>query len=114
MKRDEAKLLELHKRGGNLFLLPTRAGQARARQLARSDRYSTDEALKVMLAEYLSGTWRWVEPHEIGALTDAPIITDEDLSVFGSRVYWHERYQVDDPIAIFADGGDVRFDGVEG
>lgn len=104
--------LILEKRGGNLYLKPTRAGITEAREIVAKRRYGTDDALKFLLVEYLQDGWEWVRPERIGALTSGPIITDEDYrNVKGSRVYWHERYQVDDPIEMFANGETVRFDG---
>src|SRR4051812_18821518 len=64
--------------------------------------------------EFCNG-WGPVPPEAIGALTDAPILTD-DLSVEDDgtpvvlgRVWWFPNYQVEDPAETLANEGRVVF-----
>ena len=88
---------------GNLLMSATPEGREDAAgSLAAKP---TDSALAELLEEAMGNGWSWEDPEELGALTDAPIISDPD-----GNVYWHERYQVEDPIQMLADGESVRFD----
>jgi hypothetical protein len=64
----------------------------------------TDNALASLLEDATGNGWEWKTPEELGALTSAPILASP-----AGNVYWHERYQVDDPIEMLAKGGMVQF-----
>jgi hypothetical protein len=62
------------------------------------------DELAEALAPMLENGWEWITPEEIGALTDAPIISDEatrddygNLSELG-RVFWYSSYMILDPV----------------
>lgn len=81
------------------------------------DALGSDAALQVLLSDHLKRRWTRILPEEIGALTAAPIISDEATRdqngklIKVGRVYWHERYQVEDPVEALKNDGFVRFDG---
>ena len=62
--------------------------------------------------------WSWVRPEEIGALTDAPILSDdieyddEGEVVRVGVVYWFPQYDVADPVAQLLASGSVEFERV--
>jgi hypothetical protein len=64
----------------------------------------------------LANGFQWVQPKDIGALTDAPIISDEaDFDDFGDlvkigRVFYYADYQVKDPVEVLYEKGEVIFD----
>lgn len=67
----------------------------------------------------LANGFQWVQPEDISALTDAPIISDEadyddqgKLVAIG-RVFWFPGYQVLDPVEVLYEKGEVIFDGVK-
>lgn len=68
------------------------------------------------LEHHLCNGWRSIEPEEIGALTEATIITDDyqeddhgNLTQLGS-VYWDSDYQVTDALDELRNGKTVRWD----
>jgi hypothetical protein len=63
----------------------------------------------------LCNGWTWVGAEQIGALTGAPILSDEvetnedgDIIHCGV-VYWFERYQVESPVQTLLEKGEVTF-----
>jgi len=71
----------------------------------------TDEALQELLEDHIvGGDIYWISPSTIGAMTDAPIISFESPANT-KKVYFHERYAVEDPIAKLRDKGAVTFKG---
>lgn len=62
--------------------------------------------------------WRILDPADIGALTDAPIICDDnwtvdddgDFEVFPeAKVWWFPNYMVENPMETLATTGEVIF-----
>ena len=51
--------------------------------------------------------WSWVRPEDIGALTDAPILSDgieydDQVDVVNvGAIYWYSYYEVSDPVYNF-------------
>jgi hypothetical protein len=79
----------------------------------------TMEALSILFESQLVNGWQWIEPHEIAALTSAPILTDSaerdesGILIAVERVYWFAEYQVVDEIAELHEKGFVVFTGAE-
>ena len=88
---------------GNLNVAATELG---LKEIPAYKDKPTDNALMDIFEDLLSNGWEWKNPEDVGALTSAPIL----LSPSGN-VYWHERYQIEDPIEMLANGETVRFDG---
>jgi hypothetical protein len=73
---------------------------------------ATVQALAEILEDQMGNGWDWVDPAEIGALTEAPIISngtmrnsDGELRPYpGSVCYAHMDYQIEDPIETLAEG----------
>jgi len=122
---ERGDFLTLRKVNGNLELVPTPRGVdvAKAYLAAREDGSATsasDDMLHDMLEDFLGNGWLQVEPVDVGALTDAYMLSDDGTVPDeggwkpvgeGARVYAHMNYQVEDPIETFAKGGVVFFEG---
>lgn len=61
--------------------------------------------------------WEFLDPAEVGALTDGEILTDDaerddaGRLIRCGRVYWHDRYQTDDAAAMLREGRTVTLSG---
>ena len=68
------------------------------------DTLGINAALYALLEDHLCGGWEMVPPEDIGALTAAPILSDEisrddqGSVTQAGRVYWYPDYQVRDEI----------------
>lgn len=101
--------------GGNLILRPTKEGVEYAKELAENDRGEETNLFDILEDHITNSEWEFIRPEEVGALTEGTILTEEavrddhgDLKKIG-RVYWHERYQIEDPIETWSKGKDVIF-----
>ena len=74
-----------------------------------------DEALAELLEYQTSNGYEWIQPYEIAALTDAPILAwdavrdDKGDLIDPGAVYWFSNYQLQDAISILKRGGVVTF-----
>ena len=100
-----------YEHGRGMLIKPTKEGLA---ALKDGDYVNEYEAL-----EYWTGNgWMWVWPEDIGALTDAPIMSmdaqfldDGSTELYpGGAVYAHMNYAVEDPIATWTKGRGVVWD----
>ena len=94
------KLVEFYKLDdGRLQIMLTREG----RDELNSDEFTYPD-FDEMIEWQLCNGWEFIWPEEIGALTDAPILSDaaerDDKGVLTSvgRVYWYPQYQVHNPV----------------
>jgi len=103
--------------GGDLRIVRT-VGRTLFRDIQNvRDWLGINAALRVLLDDHLQNGWEEIKPEEIGALTSALLISDEaersdegELTKVG-RLYWNERYQVDDEIEELRQRGVVLFRG---
>jgi hypothetical protein len=56
----------------------------------------------------LCNGWEKLRPEDIGALTDAPIFSESGED----KVYWFPNYQIESPVQILLEKGEVTFTGV--
>lgn len=75
----------------------------------------TDGILYDLLEDWLCNGWEMVPPEDIGALTSAPILSDEverddngEITKVGA-VYWFPDYAVTCELDVLADNGEVFF-----
>jgi hypothetical protein len=104
----------------DLILRPTAEGIEEAKSFlatrATRQRGILDDLCE-MLDWHICNGWSYVQPVEIGALTDATIISrdcerdDMGALVHVGRVFAHMSYMLEDPIATWATGHDVIFQG---
>lgn len=99
---------------GKLKIVLTPEGRQRIMEEGLQQK-PTDEALYDLLERPLCNGWSWIPPEAIGALTAAPILSDDatvdddgDWQV--GRVFWHGNYMVEDPIESLLTQGYVMFD----
>ena len=90
---------------GNLRISLTENGEAEFGNIVEErDRFGIHAALCVLLEDHLCGGWEMVPPEDIGALTAAPILSDEIVRdeegrvVEAGRVFWYGDYAVSDEI----------------
>jgi hypothetical protein len=114
---DRGQYIDIEKLTSNLVLYPTTDGIEEAKDQIAAWR-GTVHALGVMLEDHMGQSWNWVPPEDIGAMTDAPIISDEGfINDDGrwepldadSRVWAHMDYMVENPIERWAKGLPVYF-----
>ena len=90
---------------GNLRIRLNRNGRRNFAEIREQrDAYGINAALYALLEDHLASGWEMVPPEDIGALTAAPIISDEisrddeGRVTEAGRVYWYPDYQVRDEI----------------
>jgi hypothetical protein len=116
---------------GGLNLVPTTHGIERAQEYlteranrSPSSSRSPDNELTDFFECAMGNGWDYVRPEDIGALTDATIISKDGFigddgkwyphpSARRARVYAHMNYAVEDPIETWARGETVFFQGAE-
>lgn len=106
----------LEKINGNLKI--TRTGDFRPIEQIR-DAEGINAALLALLEHHLANGWEMVPPKDLGALTSAPILSDEierdedgQITAAG-RVYWYPDYAVRDEIQELREKISIVFQGVE-
>ena len=97
---------------GDLEMIPT------SQALADADHFlelPTMDALYEILEDWLCNGWEFVLPENIGALTDAPILTDEiiygDLGTveYIGNVWWFTNYAIENEVETLLKKGKVVF-----
>ena len=90
---------------GDLQITLTKNGRANFAAIEdERSRYGTMAALAATLEDHLANGWELVPPEDIGALTAAPILSDEIVRdeqgrvTDAGRVFWFPDYQVRDEI----------------
>lgn len=79
-----------------------------------------DDALAEMAEPWLGNGWTWVAPEDIGALTQAPILSQDveyddehgDIVRVG-RIYYFDRYQTHSEVEELLAHGEVVFKGMD-
>jgi hypothetical protein len=90
---------------GNLAIRLNRTGRRDFREIREHrNAFGINAALHILLEDHLCNGWEMVPPEDIGALTAAPILSDEVVRddegrlIAAGRVYWYPDYQVRDEI----------------
>jgi hypothetical protein len=90
---------------GNLHIHLNRNGRRHFRDIREQrDAYGIHTALCALLEDHLCSGWEMVPPEDIGALTAAPILSDEIVRdedgrvTEAGRVFWYPDYAVRDEI----------------
>ena len=84
-------------------------------RLAAGIEIDNDITLYDVLEHQLCNGWEWIRPEELGALTAAPILSDDcerdedGLLTHVDVVYWYEPYQVRSPVGELVVNGHVDF-----
>ena len=105
---------------GNLKIHLTAEGRREFVDIERErNRCGIFAALHLLLEDHLSNGWEWIAPESIGALTSAPILSDEaERDEFGQivavrRLYWFPDYAVVDEIRQLQQTSLLTFIGVD-
>lgn len=99
-----------------LTITLTDAGREEPRYLHEQQRRPEYEVLSVLLLDHIDcGDWNFLHPDDIGALTDAPLLSNEverddnyEITNVG-RIFWHERYQIESAVEALLTAGWVWF-----
>ena len=84
-------------------------------QEIRTMNITADNKFAEAIEYQLSNGWTWVSPEDIGALTEAPILTDNIETDDQGKVmhlgvtYWYPQYEVLDPLEQLLLNGFVEF-----
>jgi hypothetical protein len=112
----KGRYLTLYPTKDGLRLVPTQEGIEVAGEALVDG--PTHDVFYEMLEDFLGNGWGFVPPEDIGAMTDAPILSqdgcikdDGDWEPYDQNavVYAHMSYEAEDPVEIWANGGDVFF-----
>lgn len=99
---------------GNLRIRLLEEERGSAEEIA-AQQIAADSKLAQVIEWQLGNGWSFVRPEDIGALTEAPILTEEiDTDDQGTvlkvgTVYWYPQYDVSDPVAKLLENGYVDF-----
>ena len=100
---------------GNLKIALLPEARQDVQEIAASTEWDADTKLAEVLAWQLANGWTWVRPEDVGALTGAPILSEEvDTDEQGNitqvgTVYWYSDYQVVDPVTQLLENGSIVF-----
>ena len=102
----------------NLYLEPDEDDIAVAMEAVAEQ--TTHQVFWDLLEPLVCNGWMWIPPEAIGALTDAPILS-EDFTLTDSgeyvpasdaaRVFWHRAYETENPVVTWSEGRAVVFTG---
>lgn len=92
--------------GDDILAILDPTGEKLSNNVSRHNVWGDKQILRELLDDSLSNGWHWLNPEDIGALTDAPVLEAPDGSV-----YWHERYQIESAADELLQGNTVRLDG---
>jgi len=105
--------------GGDLEIVLNRKGRRHFSEIREQrDAFGINAALYALLEDHLCCGWEMVPPEDIGALTAAPILTDdisrddEGRVTDVGRVFWYPDYAVRDEINEIRENLLLRFQGV--
>ena len=112
------KYTEFDKHANGMRIVLLTEAREYVQTIAAAD-LDADSKLGEVIEWQLGNGWSWVRPEDIGALTDAPILSDDieyddqgDVVSVGA-VYWYPHYDVSDPVARVLTDGFVDFERVE-
>ncbi len=75
---------------------------------------TSDDAMYDVFEHLIANGYSWVAPEQIGALTDAPILTDSPSLDDGSidpqgKIWWYPQYETRSPLEDIAETGKTTF-----
>lgn len=84
--------------------------------IASNQSLDADARLAEVIEWQLANGWSWVNPADVGALTEAPILsedveTDDDGTICHiGTAYWYRQYERYDPVEQLLEEGHVDFE----
>lgn len=110
------KYVEFDKQAnGNLHIILLPEAREDVQEIASSQQLTADNKLAEVIEWHLGNSWTFVSPEDIGALTEAPILSEGiDYDNHGKVqhvgvVYWYPEYEVKDPVEQLLENGFVDF-----
>ena len=94
---------------GNMRIVLLKGARDDVQEIASREDIDADSRLAETIEWQLANGWSLVRPEDVGALTEAPIISEEiDDDDQGNvlkvgTVYWYPEYDVRDPVAQLRD-----------
>ena len=103
---------------GNLKISLTPEGRIELEEISFNleNQYNDYDMFRDLIEHQLCNGWEWLQPEAIGALTDAPILSndvvcdDNGISNYVNVVWWYPNYMVDDIIEKLYSNGYLIFD----
>lgn len=92
--------------GDDILALVDPKGEKNPNGFPRHDVWGDKQVLQELLDDHLGTGWHWLEPKDIGQLTDAPILEAPD-----GRIYYHNDYHRQSGSDELLQGKTVKFDG---
>ena len=98
---------------GDLKITLTPEGKIELEEISFNleNQYNDCDMLRDIIEHQLCNGWTWVQPEDIGALTEAPILSDNivyndnDIVEFINNVWWYPNYMIDNLIEkLYGDG----------
>jgi hypothetical protein len=96
---------------GNIKLSLSASGKKKVKEaIADGTNIEADDFFIELLAHNLANGWTWIRPEDVGALTSAPILSDDvkrddnGKLVSVVNVWWYTDYQLYSPVAEMLDG----------
>jgi len=109
------KYVELDKQvNGDLRITLLPEAREDVQEISSSQQLSADAKLAETIEWHLGEGWSFVNPEDIGALTEAPILSEDvDYDNRGQAkvgvVFWYPEYEVKDPVEQLLENGFVDF-----
>jgi len=102
---------------GNLCIELTDEGKEEIEDLwSNHPEWNDYDILRELIEHQLCNGWSWLNPEDVGALTEAPILSDgasydDDgaMEVYG-KVWWYPNYMVDELSVVLHDDGKLIFE----
>jgi len=100
---------------GNLHVTLFPEAREDVQEISSSQHLTSDNKLAEVIEWHIGNGWTLVEPGDVGALTDAPILSEDiNYDDHGNVqhvgvVYWYPEYEVKDPVAQLLENGFVDF-----
>ena len=110
------KYTEFDKQPDGTLRITLLADQRESVEDIAAQEITADNKLAQVIEWQLGNGWSFVRPEDIGALTEAPILTEEiDTDDQGTvlkvgTVYWYPQYDVSDPVAKLLENGSIDFE----
>lgn len=92
--------------GEDILAIVDPKGEKNPNGMPRHDVWGDKQVLKELLSDHLGTGWHWLEPKDIGQLTEAPILEAPD-----GRIYFHNDYHRQSGSDELLKGKTVSFDG---
>jgi hypothetical protein len=103
--------------GGDLKITLNKDGKKEFKLLYKESKESMNDydMLREIVDDFFGNGWTWLAPEQVGALTDAPILSndafynDDGIMEVKGDVWWYPNYAVIDLAKELIDSGELIF-----